>query len=119
MKVWLDNVRTPPRQMERHLQGAYYEACDWVWCKTAAKAIDLLSSGGVTHISLDHDLGDEANGTGYDVACFIEDGAFRGSMEPLEWAIHSQNPVGRQRMKSALVMANMYWRNRQIVASSL
>ena len=34
--------------------------------------IALLEAGNVTEISLDHDLGDDDRGTGYDVILWIE-----------------------------------------------
>jgi hypothetical protein len=43
---------------------------------------------------------DPENGTGYEVAKWIEEHAFRwsqgepGGLPPLEWRIHSRNPVG-------------------------
>jgi len=42
MKVWLDDVRKPP--------------VGWEWRKTALEAIELLKSGEVRELSLDHDL---------------------------------------------------------------
>ncbi|WP_197451880.1 cyclic-phosphate processing receiver domain-containing protein [Rosistilla oblonga] len=37
------------------------------------EVIELLKAGGVSAISLDHDLGDEDRGTGCDVVLWIED----------------------------------------------
>lgn len=96
MRVWLDDVRTPPP--------------GWVWVKTAAAAVDLLDSGGVEEISLDHDLGD-GEPSGYVVAVFIEERAYSGSMKPLKWAVHSNNPSGRARIIGALSNAEKFWRN--------
>jgi len=99
MKVWLDDCRFP-----NPLTG-------WdIWVKTAKEAINLLKSGKVEVISLDHDLGDEKiTGTGYDVAKYIEEGAFHGTVPPLLWVIHSANPVGRMNMGLALSNADRYW----------
>lgn len=98
MKVYLDDERPTPD--------------GWHRVYTANEAIDLLKTGGVTEISLDHDLGDDQKfGTGYDVAAFIEEGAFFGTMQPVRWTIHSANPVGRQNMQAALESANKMWRN--------
>lgn len=77
--------------------------------RTSREAIDALTIGGVSVISLDHDLGDEANGTGYDVAKFIEEGAFHGTLAPIETKIHSANPVGASRMKMCLDNARRFW----------
>jgi hypothetical protein len=78
--------------------------------KTAQEAIELLKSGSVTHISLDHDLGDPAVvGTGYDVAKWLEEAAYLGTIPKLSWNIHSMNPVGEQNMRAALMSADRYW----------
>ena len=102
MKVWLDDLRPMP--------SAFY-----VHARTATEAIRLLATGGVTEISLDHDLGEEDNGTGYEVARWIEEAAFRwgrgedGGLPPVKWAIHSQNPVGLGKMTQALRNAERFW----------
>lgn len=58
MKVYLDGKRVTPQGWTR------------VYCPS--DAIALLLSGQVTHISLDHDLGNDVKGTGYDVITWIE-----------------------------------------------
>ena len=83
MNVWLDDLRNAPEGFDVHV-------------KTAQEAINLLKSGHVEVISLDHDLGEGA-GTGYDVACFIE----RHNI-PVICHIHTQNVVGRRNMEMAL-----------------
>ncbi|MFX5937632.1 cyclic-phosphate processing receiver domain-containing protein, partial [Acinetobacter baumannii] len=60
-------------------------------------------------ISLDHDLGDEDEGTGYDVACYIEACAFQGRMKEFRVMFHTQNPVGRAKMKAAIHQAQKAW----------
>lgn len=97
MKVYLDDCRPMPLDFD-------------VLVKTAGEAIELLKTGKVTHISLDHDLGLETEtGSGYDVACFVETGAFNGTLPELTWSIHSANPVGRAKMSQALNNAVRYW----------
>ncbi len=96
MKVWLDDERPMPKDYDAH-------------AKTAAEAIKLLSGGDVTRISLDHDLGD-GNKTGYDVAKWIAEKAYRSAIPPLGWTLHTANPVGRDNMKAALLNADKYWR---------
>lgn len=97
-KLYLDDERRTP-------QG-------WVRAFTAPEAITLLLSGGIVEVSLDHDLGPEEAGTGYDVATWIEEQAVLGSLPPLRWRIHSANPVGRARMEAALRSAERFWRGR-------
>lgn len=82
MRIWLNDGRAMPPEFDRHV-------------KTADEAIVFLESGTVTLISLDYDLGDSKNGTGYDVACFIEHGAYSRLLAPIEVLLHSANPVGR------------------------
>ena len=92
--------------------------------RTAAGAIRLLETSTVHRISLDHDLGDEASGTGYEVAKWIEARAFAWSqgdeagLPPLEWAIHSQNPVGLGNMTKALRNADRFWAMRKAPSST-
>lgn len=100
MKIWLDDERPMPSEFDYH-------------ARTAREAIDLLVSGVVTAISLDHDLGVEHNGTGYDVACYIEQAAYNDTLAPIEVTIHSANPVGRDRMQQAINRAKMFWKSEQ------
>lgn len=96
INVWLDDIRLPPEGFQ--------------WVKTAWDAINLIKTGKVGYISLDHDLSDDvAFGTGYDVASYIEEYAYRGGRR-IKWNIHSANPVGRRRMEAALMSADRYWR---------
>lgn len=94
VKVWLDDVRPMPEGFDVHV-------------KTAEEAIDLISLGGVSKISFDHDLGTEL--TGYDVAKKIEELAFNFKIFPIEWIIHSQNGVGAENIKRAMKKADEYW----------
>ena len=96
MRVWLDDVRPKPEGFD-------------VWAHDAAQAIDLLETGNVTHISLDHDLGDtEFHQTGYTVASAIEEWVFQGRIPMPTWQIHSANPVGRENMRMALYSAENF-----------
>lgn len=82
---------------------------------TAPETIALLRTGQVTHVSLDHDLDGDGTlpeaecGTGYDVACWIEEAAATGAIPRLTWEIHSMNPSGASRMRAALESADRYW----------
>jgi len=53
MKVYLDDERETPD--------------GWIRVYWPVEAIKLLKEDDVTEISLDHDLGDDERGTGYDV----------------------------------------------------
>lgn len=97
MRVWLDDERKMPEGYTVHV-------------KTAHDAIDLLKTGTVEKISLDHDLGDEYSNTGYDVAKWIEEAAHNGTLKQIRVTCHSQNPVGKQRINAALQNAVKFWR---------
>jgi hypothetical protein len=93
MRVWLDDVRTAPE--------------GWVHVKTPEEAIELLRSGEVEEISLDHDLAlatAESERTGYDVLTWLEEavatGAWSHSLPVIR--VHSANPVGQRRMEQAI-----------------
>lgn len=92
MRVYLDDVRVKPDTFDLHV-------------RTAAEAIGVLKAGNVTHISLDHDLGDGVSfGTGYDVVCWLEKEVLTNpNFKMPTWEVHSANPVGRLRMIHALV----------------
>lgn len=97
MKIWLDDLRPAP------------DDGGWIQVFRAQDAIALLKKGDVEEISLDHDLGLGEVGTGYDVAVAIEQGAESGEIQPLDWHIHSSNPVGRKKMEAALRKADSFW----------
>jgi len=98
MKVWLDDLREGPP--------------GWLHVTTAQEAINALRTKKVTQISLDHDLGAPENGTGYDVASFIEQESFMMTLPRLVWTVHTQNPVGRVKMTVALEHADSSWDKR-------
>jgi hypothetical protein len=106
MNVWLDDERDPT---STHVKDGFGSDGTEVWVKTADEAIELLQTGKVEWISLDHDLGRPEYGNGMHVAEFIEKGAFDKTLPPLQWRIHSMNPVGRKSMAMALKNADKYW----------
>lgn len=84
MKVFLDDERATPE--------------GWVRVYWPDEAIALLQTGQVTEISLDHDLGDDARGTGYDVVLWIEAALHQQGLVPPRIHVHSVNPAARERM---------------------
>ena len=103
MKVFLDDKRLP--------KEVYPNELDWELVYTAWKAIQLLATGKVTEISLDHDLGENINGTGYDVVKWIEEQVFTNeSFNVPIIKIHSANPVGRKNMEAAIESINRHKR---------
>lgn len=104
MKVWLDDERDPNDPIIQQQFGA---TPDMVWVKTSKDAIELLRNGKVEFLSLDHDLGPDDDG--YKVARWIEEQAYFKQLKPLKWAIHSQNSVGSNNIKMAMLAAHEYW----------
>lgn len=95
MRIFLDDVRDPSPYLG-----------EVIVVRDAKSAMDLVSTGLVTWISFDHDLGTEL--TGYDVAMLIEELVFMGDIRCPEWDIHSANPVGRERIRMAMLGAEAF-----------
>ena len=85
MKVYLDDERETPD--------------GWVRVYWPNEAIELLKDGSVEEISLDHDLGDDDRGTGYDVVLWIENAVYTKSFTPPKIGVHSANSSARQKME--------------------
>lgn len=84
IKVFLDDERsTPP---------------GWVRVFWPAEAINLLKTANVETISLDHDLGDDSTGTGYDVILWIEEAVATTDYIPPQILIHTANAAARSKM---------------------
>ena len=88
MLVFLDDERTPPE--------------GWTLVRWPDEAIELLKTGQVEEISLDHDLGDDERGTGYDVVLWIERAVFERGFVPPVMHVHSANSAARQRMLAGI-----------------
>ena len=94
MKIFLDDIRKPPDE-------------SWTLCKWPDEVIDLLLTGKVTHLSLDHDLGNDDFGTGNDVVIWLEEQVYFNRLRPPIITVHSANPVGRKKMEQGI--KNIYW----------
>ena len=102
MKIYLDDCRTAPD--------------DWVRVKTASAVIEMLKSGNVKHISLDHDLG-LPNETGYDVLIWIEVEVAINNFIPPEIEIHTANPSAKRKMEWAVgAIKKLHAKNKSNVA---
>lgn len=88
MRIWLDDERPAPE--------------GWTLCRWPAEVIDLLERGGVVELSLDHDLGDDARGTGYDVLLWLEEAVALRGFRPPTLHVHTANPAARDRMLAAV-----------------
>lgn len=105
VRLFLDDERDP-REWLPHMgwwRGRdLAELEEWAWAKTALEAIEMLRAGNVVEVSLDHDLGEDADaGTGYDVLVWIEEQVALDGYEPPLIHIHTSNPSARDRMESA------------------
>ncbi|SAK64661.1 hypothetical protein AWB75_02964 [Caballeronia catudaia] len=88
MKVFLDDLREAP--------------AGWMRAYWPADAIALLETGEVSDLSLDHDLGDDARGTGYDVILWIEEAVALRGFTPPRIVVHSANPAAVERMNAGI-----------------
>ncbi len=84
MRIFLDDERQAPD--------------GWVRAFWPSEVIALLKTDQVQELSLDHDLGDDDRGTGYDVIVWIEEAvALRGFVPP-RIRVHSANASARDKM---------------------
>lgn len=88
IKVYLDDMRPAPT--------------GWVMARWPQDAIALMELGGVSEISLDHDLGNDKRGTGYDVLIWIEKAVVTEGFMPPKILIHTGNSAARIRMNAAV-----------------
>lgn len=90
MRIWLDDKRPAPH--------------GWIHVRWPQEVIALIKNHDVEEISLDHDLGDDETGTGYDVLKWMEEAIHNMQLSITKVPrirIHTANPVGRQRMEQS------------------
>lgn len=88
MKVYLDDERATPE--------------GWARVYWPDEAIALLETGEVVELSLDHDLGDDERGTGYDVVLWVEEAVATRRFVPPRMVVHSANAPARERMEAGI-----------------
>ena len=88
VKVFLDDERPTPE--------------GWISVRWPEEAIALLRTGKVEELSLDHDLGDDARGTGYDVVLWIEEAVVVSGFRPPRISVHSANASARVKMLAGI-----------------
>lgn len=89
MKIWLDDVRPTPE--------------GWTRCYWPQEVIAILKAeDDVELVSLDHDLGDDDRGTGYDVLTWIEEQVVVNNYFPPSLKVHSANVSARRKMEAAI-----------------
>ena len=98
MKVYLDDERETPN--------------GWIRVYWPDEAIEILKTGKVIELSLDHDLGDDERGTGYDVILWIEEAVILGCFEPPRITVHSSNSSARQKMELGIASIEKHVRKR-------
>lgn len=77
----------------------------WVRCYWPEEVIDLLKTGKVIQLSLDHDLGDIENDqrNGYAVLLWLEEQVVtQGFIPPETISVHSDNSSAREKMERAI-----------------
>ena len=99
ISVYLDDERVAP--------------AGWRQVRWPDEAIRLLEAGDVDEISLDHDLGDDRRGTGYDVLVWIEEAVVLRGFRPPRISVHSANPAARVRMEAAIASIHRLFRRAQ------
>ena len=87
-RVYLDDERATPE--------------GWVRTYWPDEVIALLKTGEVRELSLDHDLGDDERGTGYDVVLWIEEAVALEGFIPPRIHVHSANSSARDKMLSGI-----------------
>ncbi|MFZ1291243.1 MAG: cyclic-phosphate processing receiver domain-containing protein [Melioribacteraceae bacterium] len=88
MKLFLDDIREAPD--------------GWIRVYWPVEAIELLKTNKVEAISLDHDLGNDSKGTGYDVILWIEEAVATSNFVPPQIKVHSANVSARERMEKGI-----------------
>lgn len=88
MKVFLDDERATP--------------AGWTRAYWPDEVIALLETGQVEELSLDHDLGDDARGTGYEVIPWIAEAVALHGFAPPRIRIHSANPTAVVQMPAGV-----------------
>lgn len=88
MKIFLDDVRSAPP--------------GWIRPYWPDDVIELLKSGNVEELSLDHDLGDDSRGTGYTVLLWIEETVVLRNFSVPLIHIHTANVSARNKMIMAV-----------------
>lgn len=99
MNVYLDDERETP--------------AGWLRAYWPSEVIKLLKTGKVKLLSLDHDLGNDNKGTGYDVLLWIEPAVFIDGFVPPTIAVHSANSSARIKMERAITQINLLAKNQK------
>jgi len=88
MKIYLDDERDTPN--------------GWFRAYWPDEVINLLKNERVDEINLDHDLGNDLKGTGYDVLLWVEEQVFLNGYKPPKMRVYSANSSARIKMELAI-----------------
>ena len=67
-------------------------------------------------MDFDHDVGEgwtKGMENGYDVAKWIEERAYNGTLKSFQWRIHTDNKVGGKNILAALMNADKFWKQHE------
>jgi len=93
MKIFLDDERKPPE--------------GYVLVRWPNEVIKKKKKENVSVLSLDHDLGDDKRGTGYDVLLKKKKEVYLNNFTPPELIkVHSVNVSARIKMEQAIIKIN-------------
>jgi len=102
MNVYLDDERETP--------------AGWLRAYWPDEVIKLLKTDKVKLLSLNHDLGNDNKGTGYDVLLWIELAVFIDGFVPPLIAVHLANSSARIKMERAITQINLLARHHYLMA---
>lgn len=119
--LWLDDLRDPADPKIIRAFGT--DPTTHVWVKTPQEAVDALISQEWDMVSFDNDLGLDIPPVpeghpasrmteGRHVAAFVEEGAYFGTLAPMNLRVHSANPPAAMEICAAIRKANHYWSTR-------
>ena len=101
-RLYLDDLRDPKTPGE------------WIVARSMQDALSIIELQGMPdYISFDHDLGEDADGTGYDFAKQLIDLCLTGKAtfpDGFEFNVHSANPVGAANI-TAVLNHYLTWRD--------
>ena len=106
LKIWLDDEISP---YHIDVQEKYGDTTNMIWAKNSDYVISFLKQGWVSHISFGYNLGDPSNGTGEDVANWIEYAAEHKQLKRITWDVHCEDIVGKAVIEHSMERAEYFW----------
>jgi len=89
-KLYLDDIRNPKTE-GWDIVRSYTEFVEWI-----------INNGLPNEISLDHDLGESDEKTGYDASKWLCEYCIENGLPIPEYNVHSANPVGKENILAIL-----------------